>query len=147
MISKNEEYVLGIALSNERIASELVARVIDATPADDVEAQAILDVIDDSEKESREIEEYLIVATANRNVGKEIAGQLALIVECLEYQAADDVGNNAALNAAQDQLSDLSDQAREYLIVALANREIANSIADQIDVATQSAAAIADATV
>ena len=145
MISENEEKVLTIALSNERIASEIVARVIDATPANAAAAQAILDVITPSEKESKEIEEYLIVALTNRNVGKEIAGQLELIVECLEYQAADSTANNAALNAAQALLVNLSDQAREYLVVALANKLIAESIADQIDLASQSAAAIADA--
>lgn len=145
MISKNEEYVLAVALTNERIASEVVARVIDATPANAAAAQAILDVISPSKKESKEIEEYLIVALAKREPGKEVAEQLELVVECLEYQAADDAGNNAALNAAQAKIQALSDEAREYLIVSLANRRIAKSIADQIDASGQFAAAIADA--
>lgn len=145
MISKNEEYVLGVALTNERIASEIVARVIDATPADAAAAQAILDVIKPSKKESQEIEEYLIVALTNRKYGKEIAEQLDLIVECLEYQAADSTANNAALNAAQAKLAPLSKESKEYLVVSLANRSIASSIASQIDVATAQALNIPDA--
>lgn len=145
MINENEEYVLGIALANERIASEIVARVIDATPADAAAAQAILDVIDSSEKEEDQIEEYLIAALANRKHAKEIKAQLDLVVECLEYQAADNAANNAALNAAQAQIAELSNNAREYLIVSLANKSIAESIADQIDASGAFAAAIADA--
>jgi len=145
MLTKDEEYVLAVALSNERIASEVTSRIIDATPANAAAAQAILDVIESSEKEEKEIREYLIISTTSRSTGNELADQLELIVECLEYQAADNTANNAALNAAQASLADLSDEAREYLVVALANRSIASSIADKIDTATQSAAAIPDA--
>jgi hypothetical protein len=145
MITKNEEYVLSVALANENIASEIAARVIDATPADAAAAQAILDVIDSNEKEEKQIEEYLIVALTNRKHGKEIKEQLDLVVECLGYQAADDVGNNAALNAAQAKIAPLSKEAKEYLVVAMANRSIAESIAAKIDAAGVAAAAIADA--
>jgi hypothetical protein len=144
MITKNEEYVLSVALANENIASEIAARVIDATPADAAAAQAILDVIDSNEKEEKQIEEYLIVALTNRKHGKEIKEQLDLVVECLGYQAADDVGNNAALNAAQAKIAPLSKEAKEYLVVAMANRSIAESIAAKIDAAGVAAAAIAE---
>ena len=144
MISKDEEFVLGVAITNERIASDIDARVIDATPANPAAAQAILDVVDPSEKESKEIEEYLIVALTNRTYGKEIAEQLDLIVECLEYQAANSAANNTALNAAQAKLAPLSSGASEYMIVSLANRPIANSIVSQIDVATAQALNIPD---
>lgn len=147
MITKNEEYVLGVALSNENIASEIVARVIDATPADAAAAQAILDVIDSSEKEEKQIEEYLIVALTNRKYAKEIKTQLDLVKECLEWQAADLAANNAALNAAQAQIAELSKEAREYMVVALANRSIAESIADKIDASGAAAAAIPDSIV
>jgi len=70
---------------------------------------------------------------------------LKLAVECLEYQAADDIANNAALNAAQDKFAPLSKEVKEYLVVALANKSIAESIADQIDASGVAAAAIADA--
>jgi hypothetical protein len=146
MIDKNEEYVLGVALANERVASEIVSRVIDSVPADAAAAQSILDVIDTNEKEEKEIREYLIVATTKRSVGNEIADQLELVVECLEYQAADDVANNAALNAAQAKLSVLSKEAKEYLVIAMANRSLASSVAEKIDAATSFAAAIPDAT-
>lgn len=145
MIDANEERVLGIAIANEKLASEIVARVIDSTPADAAAAQAILDVIADSEKERKQIEEYLIIALTSRKHGKEMADKLALIVECLEYQAADDVANNAALNAAQEGLTELTQETRERLVIAMANRSIAKSVADKIDLAVASAAAIPDA--
>lgn len=144
MIDKNEEYVLATALASESIASEVVARVIDATPASAPAAQALLDVIDSSEKEEKEIREYLIVATAKRSSGNEIADQLELVVECLEAQALG-IPGNAALNAAQAKLANLSDEAKEILVITIANRTISDSIASKIDIATQSAAAIADA--
>jgi hypothetical protein len=134
-----------VALSNERIASEIVARVIDATPADAAAAQAILDVIDSSDKEEKEIQEYLTVALTSRKYAEEIKEQLDLTVECLEYQAADDIANNAALNAAQAKIQELSKEAKEYMTVALANRSIAESIAAKIDASGVAAAAIADA--
>jgi hypothetical protein len=145
MISENEEYVLGVALTNERIASEIVARVIDATPADVTEAQAILDIIEPSEKESQEIKEYLTIALASRKHGKAIAKQLDIIVECIEYQAADSVANNAALNAAQAQLRSLNNEEKKYLVIACANKTIGESIHSQISIATAQAANIPDA--
>lgn len=147
MIDKKEEYVLGVALANEKIASEIVARVIDSVPLDAAAAQAILDVISDSEKERKEIKEYLTVATASRSVGEEISKQLELIVKCLEYQAADDVANNAELNATQDELKILSAKAKEYLVVTLANRKVAKSVSEKIDAAISFAAGIPDAIV
>jgi len=144
MISKQDEAILTVALTNERIASEIVARVIDAS-ANPAAAQALLDIISDSKKERKEIREYLIVALASRKHGEEIAEQLELVVECLEYQAAASIGDNAALNAAQDKIKALSAGAREYLIVSMANRAAANRVADAIDASGQVAAAIADA--
>lgn len=145
MISEKEEVILGIALANKRVASELVARIIDATPADAVAAQAILDVISSSSKEEKQIEEYLIVALTSRRLGKEISDKLKLIVECLSLQAADSTANNAALSAKQALLSSLSKEARERLVVATANRAVAKSVADKIDAAIAAAVAIPDA--
>lgn len=145
MISKSEEVILTVAIANERIASEIVARVIDAVPADAAAAQAILDVIKPSKKESKEIEEYLIVALCSRKYGKEIADQLDSTVKCLEFQAADDTANNAALNAEQAKLAPLSAEAKEYLVVAMANRAAAKSVASKIDVSSAQALNIADA--
>ena len=145
MISRDDEYILSTAISNERIASEIVSRMIEAS-ANPAAAIAALAIIDDSAKERKENREYLIVATASRSVGDEIADQQELVVECLEYQAADIVGNNAALNAAQAKISPLSAKAREYLIVAMANRAAANRVADAIDAAGVVAAGIIDAT-
>jgi len=144
MISKNDEYILAVALSNERLASEIVARAISAS-ANPAAATAALAIIDDSAKERKELREYWTVALANRNYGEEIAEQQELVVECLEYQAADLVANNAALNAAQAKIKALSAKAREYLIVSMANRAAANRVADAIDAAGQVAANIIDA--
>jgi len=139
MISKSEEVILTVALSNERIASEIVARVIDTAPADAAAAQAILDIIKPSKKESKEIEEYLVVALTSRKYGKEIAGQLEVIVECLKHQVD---ANDVALAVAQSKLSPLSKEATEYLVVACANRSVAKSISDKINVAITSASSI-----
>jgi len=145
MISKQDEVVLTVALSNERIASEVSARIIDAS-ANAASATAILAVISDSAKERKEIREYLTVALCNRAVADEIATQLELVVECLEYQAADAVGDNAALNAAQAKIKTLSSQAKEYITVAIANRAVASRIASAIDASGQVVVGIADAT-
>lgn len=145
MISKNEEFILGIALSNKRVASEVVARVIDAAPASAAAAQAILDVISNSPKEERQIEEYLIIALTSRRLGKEISDKLKAIVECLSLQAADSTANNVALNAKQALLISLSKEARERLVIAMANRAVAKSVADKIDAAIAAAVAIPDA--
>lgn len=142
MISKEEEVVLAVAICNERIASEIVARVIDATPASAVAAQAILDVIKPSKKETKEIEEYLIVASAKRSVGKEIAEQLDLIVQCLEAQAVG-LAANAKLAAAQAKLKPLSKEAKEVMVVTICNRAVSKSITDKIDIATAQAKNIA----
>jgi hypothetical protein len=145
MISENEEFILTVALASKKVASEIVARVIDATPADAAAAQAILDVISNSEKEEKQIEEYMIIALTSRRHGKEIADKLKLIVECLELQAADSTANNAALNAKQASLVSLSQEARERMVIAMANRAIAKSVADKMDAAIAAAAAIPDA--
>lgn len=144
MISKKDEYILAVCLTNERLASEVVARAIDSS-ADPAAAIASLAIIDDSAKEQKELREYWIVATASRVAGEEIAEQQELVVECLEYQAADIVGNNAALNAAQAKIKPLSDATKEILVVAMANRAAAARVAAEIDAAGVVAAGIADA--
>jgi hypothetical protein len=144
MISEKDEAILGVALANERIASEVVARVSGAG-ADAADAAAKLAVIDDSEKEQKEIREYLIVATASRSAGNEIADQLELAVEILGYQAADLVANNAALNAAQAKIAALSDATKEILVVSMANRASAGNVADEIDASGVALAAVVDA--
>ena len=68
-----------------------------------------------------------------------------LVVECLEYQAADSAANNAALNAAQAKIAALSASTKEILVVCMANRAVANRIAAAIDASGQVAAGIADA--
>lgn len=145
MISKHEEFVLGVALASEKMASEVVARVIDAVPADAAAAQAILDIIKTSEKEEKQIKEYLVIALTSKKHGEELATKLELIVECLEYQAANSTANNAALNAAQSKILPLSKEVKERLIICMANKVIAESIAAKIDAAGAAAAAIPDA--
>lgn len=145
MINKNEEFVLTVALANRKVASEVVARAIDITPADASAAQAILNIIEDSAKIRKQIEEYMVIALTSRRHGKEVADKLNLIVDCLQFQAADLVGNNTDLNAKQALLLPLSKETRERLVIAMANRAIAKSVADKIDVAIAAAAAIPDA--
>jgi hypothetical protein len=217
MISKNDEKVLAITLANEKMASEIVARVIDEEPAavvqaaaasftgqvagmianvtieaddegsagndialtgdgvkdidtlisdhntanpsatisltdgdgsqvpDDQEeiqlaggadysneAEEMLKIISSSEKEEKQIEEYLIVAMASRKAGKEIYAQLAAIVEALEAHAAEE-----SVAAAQAKIASLSQETREIMVVAMANRAVAKRVADAIDAAGQ----------
>ena len=146
MISKQDEAVLAVAIANERIASEINTRLIESS-ASPAEAQALLDVISDSKKERKEIKEYLIVAMASRKHGSEIAEQLELVVKCLEFQAADDVANNAALNEAQAKIKSLSKGAKEYLTVACANKKMSERLASAIEASGQVAAGIADAVI
>ena len=146
MISKQDEAILEIALTNGRIASEIVSRVISAS-VNPAAAQALLDIISDSAKERKEIEEYMIVAMANRPYAKEIVEQLNLVIECLEYQALDKIANNVALNAAQAKINPLSASAKEILVIALANRPAAARIAAEIDASGQVAAGIIDSIV
>ena len=145
MISQSEERVLAIAITNARLASEIVVRVIDSTPANAIIAQEILDIISNSEKEEKQIEEYLIVALTSRRHGKEISDKLRLIVQCLEFQAANSTTNNAELNAKQELLTPISEETKERLVIAMANRAIAESVAEKINTAIAAAAAIPDA--
>lgn len=144
MISSQDERVLAIALASEKYASEINARLVEAS-ANPAAAQALLDVISSSKQEKAKIREYLIVAMASKKYAEEIAEQLELIVECLEYQAADDTANNAALNAAQAKIKPLSEKAKEYLIVCLANRAVASRLASEIEASGAVVAAIIDA--
>ena len=145
MISKNEEFILTVALASKKVASEVVARVIDVTPADAAAAQAILDVISTSEEEEKQIEEYMTIALTSRPHGKEISDKLKLIVECLQLQAADSTDNNDSLNAKQELLVPLTEETKERLVIAMANRAVAKSVAEKIDAAIAAAAAIPDA--
>ena len=145
MISKNEERLLAITFANAVIASEVVARVIDITPPTPAAAQAILDVISNSPKEEEQIEEYTIIALTSRRHGKEISDKLKLIVECLEIQAADSTANNATLNAKKALLLPLSQETKERLVIAMANRRVAKSMADKIDAAIAATVAIPEA--
>lgn len=98
MLSKNTAYVLEVALSNEKVADEIAARLINAVPANAAAAQAILDILD--KKLNKQLEEYLIVALAHRPSGKEIAQKINGLVAVLEAQAD---GNEVAAVAAQFQ--------------------------------------------
>lgn len=98
------------------------------------EAEEMLKIISSSEKEEKQIEEYLIVAMASRKAGKEIYAQLAAIVEALEAHAAED---SVAFAAAQAKIASLSQETKEIMVVAMANRAVAKRIADAIDAAGQ----------
>jgi len=151
MISSKDEAILEITLTNGRVASEIVTRVVGAGVGVGLlavtDAADKLAIISDSEKERKEIREYLIVALANRNAGNEIADQLELGVEILGYQAANLLPNNIALNAAQALIAPLSDSTKEILIVAMANRGSAIRISDEIDASGVSLNNVVDAVV
>lgn len=101
MLSKNTEYRLDHAVTDDKIGDEISARLISATPADAAEAQAVLDLLD--ERRNKAIEERLIVALAGDRqgaAGRELAKKINGMVAVLKAQAD---GDEVAATAAQFQ--------------------------------------------
>jgi hypothetical protein len=141
MITKEEQHVLDVAIANERIADEIVARFnIGEGPIVDTVAIELLAVIKPTEKTSKEIREYLIVALANEEYGNEIADQLDAIVEVLEVTVdATSPDFGPKLRVAQNKLKPLSAGAKKALEIACANEAISKSIAQNIYVGQNAA--------
>ena len=91
MLSKDTEFRLDHAVTDEKIGDEISARLISSTPADAAEAQAILDILDVSK--NKEISSRLFTALSgdgNGAAGKEIAQKINGMVAVLEAQANGD---------------------------------------------------------
>ena len=74
MLSQNSAYILEVALSNKKVADEVNKRLVSSIPAVAADAQTLLNTLDLSYADK--IQEYLIVATAKRSVGREIGQRL-----------------------------------------------------------------------
>lgn len=135
MMTKNEEFILGVALTDEKIASEIVVRVIPHTPEDPQEAQEFLNIIQTSPEEEQYLEERLIMNITNKDHAKEFVCKLNLIVRCLELQAINCKENNEQLKKIQNQIYPLSKKTTESLISLLTNKQIGYSIVDKINAA------------
>jgi len=133
MITKHEEFVLSVALTNERIASEIVVRIIPHTPEDPFEALQFLDIIDTSPKEEKEIKEQLIMSLANKNHAEELSLKLNLIVRCIELQALNLKSNNDKLKTIQNQILPLSDKTKDSLLALITDKEVSKEIIKKID--------------
>ena len=87
MLSKDTEFRLDHAVTDEKIGEEIAARVeVSSTPADKAAAQAILNVLDESKSDS--IDERMKVALAgDGSKGEEIAKKVNGMVEVLKAKA------------------------------------------------------------
>lgn len=91
MLTKDTLFRLEHAVTDEKIADEIAARLISETPATPAEAQDILDLLD--QKKSKSIEERLVVALAGDRqgaAGKELAKKLNAMIDVLKAKANGD---------------------------------------------------------
>jgi hypothetical protein len=134
MISIEDEYILGLALGNHTMASEIVARVIDFSPTP-YQAGEMLKIISTSKKEEAQIREFLIVAFPSPSAGNELADLLELIVRCIEFKHLNLTQNNAELIIVQSKIKQLSKETRFYFETMCANKEVSTRILQAIEIA------------
>lgn len=88
-LSNDTEFRIDHAVTDEQVGAEIAARLeVSSTPADDTEAQAILDLLDPTKNSA--IEERLIVALAgdgNGAAGREMAKKLNGMISVLQAKA------------------------------------------------------------
>lgn len=98
MLSKDTEFRLDHAVTDDKLGDEISARLISVTPADASAAQAVLDLLD--ETKNKAIEERLVIACAGDRqgaAGKELAKKINGMIAVLKAQAnGDDVAAEAA---------------------------------------------------
>jgi hypothetical protein len=114
MLSKDANYRLDHAVTDDKVGDEIAARLISATPADDAAAQAILNILDTSDKMNKSIAERLYTGLAGDHdgaAGKEISQKLIAMVAVLKAAAAAD---DAAVVAAQAAMGSESMSASTY---------------------------------
>lgn len=100
MLSKDAAYRLDHMVTDDKVGDEIAARLISTTPADAGEAQAILDILDTSDKMQKAIAERLFTGLAGDNngaAGKEIAKKINGMVAVIQAKAD---GNEIAAVAA-----------------------------------------------
>jgi hypothetical protein len=143
MITKDEKDTVIVALTNEQVAEEFLARVESIFLTingglSQQKAKDYLGIIQPTKAQSDKIREYLVVALANKEHGDAIADQLDAIVEILQFysinagQIPSDTPKPLELLKAKDKLLKLSDETLKHLEVACTNNKISKSIADKI---------------
>lgn len=127
MLSKDTAYRLDHAVTDEKVSDEIAARLISQTPADPSEAQAVLDILDSSEKMTMDIAERLYVGLAgdaDGRAGKELAKKINGMVKVLKAQANNDaIALASALGAMGSE--HMSKDTFECLVHALTDRAAA----------------------
>lgn len=101
MLSNDTAYRLDHAVTDDKVGDEIAARLISTTPANPAAAQAVLDILDTSDKMNAQIAERLFTALAgdaNGRAGREIAKKINGMVAVLRAKAD---GNEVAAEFAQ----------------------------------------------
>jgi len=154
MISKKDEYVLGVALASEKMAAEIVARVIDAMPQVAVAAQfegqvagMTTDVTVDADNagsagnitleadEVKDIDELIAdwnAANPNNTVSLSDGDGSQVPEEDIELSGGVDANTQEVLAIISDSEQERK-QIEEYLIVACASRKAGKEIAEQLN--------------
>jgi len=133
MLSKETELRLDHMVTDDKIGDEISARLISSTPASGPAAQAVLDLLDISDKTQKSIEERLFTGLAgdgNGANGKEISKKITKMVTVLQAKAA-----ASGLAAAQADMGSelMSDSAFESLVHGLADRSAAKEFRSAYD--------------
>lgn len=90
MLSKDTEFRLDHAVTDDKVGDEISARLISTTPASPAAAQAVLDILDTSPKMVASIAERLFVGLAgddNGAAGRELAKKINGMVDVLKAKA------------------------------------------------------------
>lgn len=128
MLSQDTANRLDHAVTDDKVGDEIAARLISATPADAAAAQAILDLLDKSEKMNKSIEERLYTGLAGDNngaAGKELAKKINGMVAIIQAQA-DEADPAEAQAAMGDEY--MSDSAYDCLKHALGSESAAQEM-------------------
>lgn len=109
MLSQDTAFRLDHAVTDDKVGDEIAARLIDTTPANAAAAQAILDILDLSDKMEAQIAERLFVGLAgdaNGRAGRELAQKINGMVSVLQAKANGNeipaVAATASLNLTTD---------------------------------------------
>jgi len=90
MLSQDAAYRLDHAVTDDKVGDEIAARLISSTPANPAAAQAILDILDSSDKMNASIAERLyngLAGDAEGRAGRELSKKINGMVAVLQAKA------------------------------------------------------------
>jgi hypothetical protein len=146
MLSKDTEFRLDLAMTDDKVGGEIAARVeVTSAPVDAAAAQAILDILDRDKEAS--IEERLFVGLAgdgNGSSGKELSKKIVKMADVLEkFIALDSLppldpgipAAQAALDKAKTDMGaeEMSESARYSLEHSLTSKDAADEFKTSYD--------------